>query len=114
MNGGAQVRAGEEARPAAPDSWWLKRHLASIQRRIQHRMDLRPYPLQARRMWWTGKAEVTFVIVRDGSVRDVRVTRSTGHEVLDRRAVETVLEAAPYPRPPVDQEVVVPFLFRLM
>ena len=65
-------------------------------------------------MWWTGKAEVAFVIARDGSVRDVRVTRSTGHEVLDRRAVETVLEAAPYPRPPVNQEVTIPFLFRLM
>jgi protein TonB len=46
-------------------------------------------------------------------VRDVRVVRSSGREVLDRCAVETVIEAAPYPRPPVDQEVEIPFEFRL-
>jgi protein TonB len=111
--GWAPRRGGEDAGPAGPDSSWLRRHLGSIQRRIQGRMDMRPYPLQARRMWWTGNAEVTFVVATDGSVRDARVTRSTGHEVLDRRALESVVEAAPFPRPPVDQEVVIFFLFRL-
>lgn len=122
------VQAGPEppstaagvARPGGPDgeiagaeSEWLEANRGAIERRIQARMDMRPYPLQARRMWWTGDAEVAFVIARDGSVRKVRVLRSTGHEVLDRRAVDTILEAAPFPRPPVDQEVEIPFVFRL-
>jgi protein TonB len=65
-------------------------------------------------MWWTGEVRVSFTLQPDGHVRDIRVVRSSGRDVLDRCAVETVIDAAPYPRPPIDQEVEVPFEFRLV
>lgn len=105
---------GRGAGPLAdPDSSWLRKHQRSIERRIQREMDGTPYPHQARRMWWTGRVSVSFTLQPDGHVRDVRVVRSSGREVLDRCAVETVIDAAPFPRPPIDQEVEVPFEFRL-
>ena len=105
--------AGAET-TAELDSSWLRKNQRSIERRIQREMDGTPYPHQARRMWWTGRVHVSFTLQPDGHVRDVRVVRSSGRPILDRCAVETVIDAAPYPRPPIDQEVEVPFEFRLV
>jgi TonB family protein len=111
----AGVMTGDGEVVAAPDSAWLRKHRTAIERHLQREMDGTPYPLQARQRWWTGKVSVAFTLQPDGHVRDVRVLRSSGREVLDHCAVETVIDAAPYyPRPPADQEVEVPFEFRLV
>ena len=112
MLAGVTIGSGEVV--ADRDSNWLRKHQRTIERLIQREMDGTPYPPQARRRWLTGKVRVAFTLQTDGHVRDVRVVRSSGRDVLDRCAVETVIDAAPYPRPPADQEVEVPFEFRLV
>jgi periplasmic protein TonB len=99
--------------PRGAGSPWLAEHQGSIERHLQAWMDLEPYPLEAKRRGWRGTADVGFTIRRDGSVGDVRVVRSSGHAVLDRCAVKVVFRAAPFRRPPADQEVIVPFEFDL-
>jgi protein TonB len=67
----------------------------------------------ARRMGWEGKVVVAFLVLSDGSVRDVRVVRGSGHPALDRGAVEAVRKAAPFPRPPAEAEIITPVVYRL-
>ena len=77
-----------------------------IQRRIA-------YPAMARRMGWEGQVVVTFLLLPDGSVRDIRVVQGSGHPVLDRNAVDAVRNASPFPRPPAEAKIVTPVVYRL-
>ena len=77
-----------------------------IQRRIA-------YPAMARRMGWEGKVVVAFLLLPDGSVRDIRVVQGSGHPVLDRGAVDAVRNASPFPRPPAEAKIVTPVVYRL-
>ena len=71
------------------------------------------YPATARRMGWEGKVVVAFHLLPDGSVRDVRVVQGSGHASLDRGAIEAVRNASPFPRSPVEAEVITPVVYRL-
>jgi len=71
------------------------------------------YPATARRMGWEGKVVVAFHLLLDGSVRDVRVVQGSGHSALDRGAIDAVRNASPFPRSPVEAEVITPIVYRL-
>ncbi len=71
------------------------------------------YPPLARRMGWEGRVKVSFIVSRDGSVRDVKVVESSGRDTLDRDAADTVVKASPFPPPPVEAKVVLPIVYRL-
>lgn len=77
---------------------------------IQHAI---AYPQAARRNGWEGKVVVAFRLLSDGSVRDVRIVQGSGHPVLDRGAIDAVRNASPFPRSPVDAEVITPVVYRL-
>jgi periplasmic protein TonB len=83
---------------------------AWIRDAIQHAI---AYPATARRMGWEGKVVVSFQLLSDGSVRDVRVVQGSGHAALDRGAIDAVRKASPFPRSPVEAEVITPVIYRL-
>jgi len=89
----------------AGDFAWIR---DAIQRAIA-------YPAAARRMGWEGKVVVTFHLLSDGSVRDVRVVQGqgSGYAALDRGAIDAVRNASPFPRSPVEAEVITPVVYRL-
>ncbi|MGB7631601.1 MAG: energy transducer TonB [Candidatus Deferrimicrobium sp.] len=87
----------------AGDFAWIR---DAIQRAIA-------YPATARRMGWEGKVVVTFQLLSDGSVRDVRVVQGSGHAALDRGAIDAVRNASPFPRSPGKAEVITPIVYRL-
>ena len=87
----------------AGDFTWIR---DAIQRAIA-------YPAAARRMGWEGKVVVAFHLLPDGSVRDVRVVQGSGHAALDREAISAVRNASPFPRTPVEAEVITPVVYRL-
>ena len=89
--------------PPAGDFAWIR---DAIQRAIA-------YPATARRMGWEGKVVVAFQLLSDGSVRDVRVLQGSGHAALDRGAIDAVRNASPFPRSPVEAEVITPVVYRL-
>ena len=99
--------AGE---PAEGRGRYLERNYAYIRDAIQHGI---VYPAVARRMGWEGKVVISFLVLSDGSVRDVRVVQGSGHPALDRGAVEAVRKAAPFPRPPAEAEIITPVVYRL-
>lgn len=72
------------------------------------------FPPAARKMGWSGKVCVSFVICRDGRVEQVRIVQSTGFEVLDRNVVDAIKRASPFPRPPVEAELTLPIVYKLL
>ncbi|MEQ8480583.1 MAG: TonB family protein [Hoeflea sp.] len=54
------------------------------------------YPREARREGIKGTVVVSFTVARNGSVRGVRIARSSGSALLDRAARDAVNRAAPF------------------
>lgn len=108
----AQV-AASEGRPTQEKAQqrYLKEHFIYIRELITKQL---AYPPMARKMGWSGKTAVTFIIAEDGTVHNIRVTESSGFTILDKSAVEAVRTVAPFPRPPIRAEIVVPINFKMM
>ncbi len=62
------------------------------------------YPYQAQEQGWQGTAKLVLVVQRDGTLRSVVVTESSGYEVFDQDAVNTAQILAPYAAFPVGVE----------
>ncbi len=71
------------------------------------------YPAIARRLGWEGKVVLSFIITTNGLIKDPRVARGSGYELLDQKALESLMESAPFPRPPVEAQITIPVVYRL-
>ena len=71
------------------------------------------YPLMARRMGLEGQVKVSFIVCRNGDVKEVKVQESSGAPILDNQAVQAVMQASPFPGPPVEVQLVVPISYKL-
>ena len=63
----------------------------------QHLERYKYYPASASRRGITGDVEVGFRLRPDGSAEQVLVLASSGYEILDQAALETVNRAQPFP-----------------
>lgn len=81
--------------PTKRDYGWLSE---AILRRVE---ELKRYPASARADRAEGKVVVKAVINEDGSIGEMEVFQSSGHPSLDKAAMETMRQAAPFhlPRP---------------
>ena len=61
------------------------------------------FPDEARRNKMSGNLRMAVTIYKDGSVKDIKITKYSGHKVLDDAAVRIVKMAAPYA--PFPQEI---------
>ncbi len=119
---GAEGPAGADARGPGPTSSkggggterpevrYVKAHFAAIRNAIVRNLS---YPRLARRMGWTGTVKVSFVVNENGGVNDVKVLATSGFEVLDNNAIETIKRCSPYPKPPCMAEMVMPITYAL-
>jgi len=89
---------------------YLNDHFAYIRDKILRNVR---YPDAARRMGWQGKVVFSFVIREDGFVGRFQILQSSGFPLLDKSAMETVKETAPFPRPPGEAQLVIPITYRL-
>ncbi len=69
------------------------------------------YPPLARKRGLEGTATTEFTIHGRGSPENIRIVRSSGSDILDNAAKNTVLRASPFPQ--VSGSVEVPITFRL-
>ncbi len=102
--------AGAGTRPESSRAAYLKEHFVYIRDRITSSIS---YPHMARKMGWCGQVKIAFVVCEDGGVNDVRVVESSGFSLLDRNAVETVKNVAPFPSPPIKAEIQMAITYRL-
>ena len=91
----AAISPGPTSTPAKRDYGWLSE---AILRRVE---ELKRYPASARVDRAEGKVVVKAVINEDGNVGEVEVFQSSGHPGLDKAAIDTLRQAAPFhlPRP---------------
>ena len=76
--------------PTTRDYAWLSE---TILRRVE---ELKHYPASARVDRAEGKVVVKAVINEDGSIGEVEVFQGSGHPGLDKAALETLRQAAPF------------------
>ena len=107
---GRQSEGSAVKNAALQSSIYLKREFTHIRSRIASNLR---YPSMARRMGWSGRVDVEFIVRTNGSVDSIRVVRSSGCHLLDNDARETVIKSAPFPVPPVVARVVIPVDYAL-
>jgi len=71
------------------------------------------FPATARKMGLSGKIVVSFLLKADGQVERITVVSSSGYEILDHTVVTTIRRVAPFPRPPVSAQLMLPIVFHL-
>ncbi|MDD2467986.1 MAG: energy transducer TonB [Desulfobulbus sp.] len=71
------------------------------------------FPATARKMGLSGKIVVSFVLKANGQVEGITVVSSSGHDILDRSVVATIRRIAPFPKPPVSAQLMLPIVFHL-
>ena len=89
---------------------YLSEHFAYIREKILRNVS---YPSLARRLGWQGKVLVSFIINLNGTIKEARVMQSSGYDLLDKTALETVKESEPFPRPPIEAQIVLPIVYHL-
>jgi TonB family protein len=89
---------------------YLKSHLSYIKDMIQKNIT---YPDIARRNGWMGKVKVSFIIVYNGYAKNIEVIQSSGFKILDKNAIEAIKNASPFPKPPVEAQIIIPIVYKL-
>jgi len=90
---------------------FLRERLSVISNIVQRRIN---YPPIARRMGWEGRVLIGFILEPNGDIRDLKVLKSCGYEVLDKEALDAIRRSyKDFPKPPVSVAVKLPINFRL-
>ncbi len=89
---------------------YVRDHFESINNLI--RLNIR-YPYRARKLSIEGDVIISFVVCLDGSVKDVKIKKSSGFSILDNNARKAVRKASPFPPPPVEAKIVIPITYKL-
>ena len=69
------------------------------------------YPLLARKRKIEGTVIMEFIVNNKGYPQDIRIEKSSEHEILDSAAVKTVKNAAPLPH--IQGKIIIPIRFKL-
>jgi protein TonB len=101
----------DESRRVALEESFLTERLSVISNIVQRRIN---YPPIARRMGWEGRVLIGFVLEPNGDIRDLKVLKGCGYEVLDKEALDAIRRSyRDFPKPPVSVVVKLPISFRL-
>jgi protein TonB len=91
LSGGAANPVAQPGETASFDADGIRAYRIVLAREAKAH---RRYPPLARERGWTGTAEVSVDVSREGRARHILLARSSGHEVLDREAVNMMSRAA--------------------
>lgn len=89
---------------------YLADHFLYIKKIIERNMT---YPDRARRLGWTGRCIVDFIVLKNGQTKNIRILSSTGYNILDDNVLETIKRVEPFPKPPVAVRVEIAFPYVL-
>jgi TonB family protein len=93
--GGASMQLAKPEIDLSTDSESaLKNFLNSVRRKIESK---KTYPASARDSGIEGNTEVKLTILKNGQLANVEVVNSSGNEILDNAALQSVRNAAPFP-----------------
>lgn len=91
----------------------LSAYLSEVRRQIQNNLQ---YPYRAKRLGLEGSTIVSFLINQNGDIdkKSLRILQSSGNRILDKSAIESILEAAPFGKTPRKSlRINIPVIFKL-
>ena len=71
----------------------IKGYVKAVQNKIYQSIS---FPYEAKEQGWTGTTTLTLIILSDGSINEVIVKESSGHEIFDTDAINTTQILAPF------------------
>jgi len=72
------------------------------------------YPQIARELGLTGTVIVSFIIIPNGYIEEIKIKQSSGFGVLDKNAVEAIKKISPLSQPPpIKVKVIIPISYNL-
>lgn len=92
--GGSHRGTGIGQGPGAGVGSLLRDYLQEVRRLLGKQKE---YPAMAQRLNFQGVVRLQFTIMADGRVQATRLSRSSGHEILDKAAQETVRRVGIFP-----------------
>lgn len=87
------IKEDEQAIPLDTDNLRYFSYFKTIKRKINR---VQNYPEEAKSNFLKGTSVVQFTILKNGGVEDVRIVKSSGFDILDKSAVQTIKRAAPF------------------
>lgn len=113
--GGSGSGSGLDRGPGQGTGSLLQGYLREVRRLLERQKE---YPHMAQRLNLQGVAVLQFSIAADGQVEALNLCQSSGHEILDKAAQETVRRVGRFPPLPADLgrqrlTVEIPLAFRL-
>ena len=93
----AEQNAEEKMDSPDPDKEAMLDFHNMVKQRIE---ETRRYPLWAKKKGIQGITRIVFTVMPDGTCRDMKIAGSSGSEILDHEALETLKRAAPFPSVP--------------
>ncbi|BBO82389.1 hypothetical protein DSCO28_29550 [Desulfosarcina ovata subsp. sediminis] len=88
---------GPHAQTVGGEYMTTSSYLDMVRLKIESR---KRYPETAKARSIEGRVTIRFILLADGNVRDLSVSRGARHRSLDMAALDAVERAAPFPRPP--------------
>jgi protein TonB len=74
-----------------------KEYFEMLNLRVQR---FKEYPESAKSAHIEGRVHIEFILLKDGTLSDIKILKSSRHKNLDEAAVAAVKKASPFPRPP--------------
>jgi protein TonB len=96
--GGPSGLASPDIKVRANAEKAMQEFLDSVRRDIESK---KKYPVVARDAGLEGRSGVKMTILKDGQLEKVVLVDSSGHEILDKAALQSVRDAAPFPPIPM-------------
>ncbi len=92
------------------ENQYIKEHSDYINKIIRINIS---YPYKARKMSMEGDVIISFLVCLDGSVKGIKINKSSGFSTLDDNAEKAVRKASPFPPPPAEVRIVIPITYKL-
>jgi len=86
-----------QVKPSLTD--FLQRYTRTVRMKIESK---KRYPLTARKAMLEGRVGIIITILKDGQLENVKIIESSGYEILDKSALESIHSSAPFPPLPKD------------
>lgn len=98
ISGGHELLGDAVKGPAKPDIDFAGDALQNFARVVRKKIEsCKKYPVAAQAARVEGRTGVKITILKDGRLKKVEVVKSSGRKILDRAAVQSVRDAAPFP-----------------
>lgn len=100
------IKSDQDGKSSAEE---LKQLKANFTSEVRERIALvKMYPRRARSRGFEGQPVVAFTLSRNGGLTKYSIVESSGHQILDKSALESVKKAVPYP--PIPDKLDIEFI----